>query len=131
MAAPITALYAGLLGLLLLALAARVVQGRVANQIQFGDAGNASFIQRQRVHGNAVEYIPIGLLLLLAAELNGSSAVVLHAVGGSLFVGRALHAFGLSQSTGTSPGRFVGTIVTWLSILAGAVVCLLAFFGSR
>jgi uncharacterized membrane protein YecN with MAPEG domain len=131
MAAPITALYAGLLGLLLLGLAARVVQGRVANQIVFGDAGNPGFIQRQRVHGNAIEYIPIGLLLLLTAELNGSSAAVLHAIGGSLFVARVLHAFGLSQSTGTTPGRFIGTILTWLAILAGCAVCLLAFFGSR
>ncbi len=128
MAAPVTALYAGLLGLLLLALATRVVQGRVQSQIQFGDAGNAGFIQRQRVHGNAVEYIPIGLLLLFVAELNGTSPTLLHAIGGSLFVGRALHAFGLSRSTGNSPGRFVGTILTWLSILGGAVVCLLGFF---
>jgi hypothetical protein len=128
MAAPITALYAGLLGLLLLALAARVVQGRVQNQIQFGDAGNAGFIQRQRVHGNAVEYIPIGLLLLLVAELNGTPAALLHAIGLTLFVGRAAHAFGLSQSTGTTPGRFAGTILTWLAILAAGVVCLLVFF---
>jgi len=128
MAAPITALYAGLLGLLVLALAARVVQGRVQGQIQFGDGGNAGFIQRQRVHGNAVEYVPIGLVLLLLAELNGSSPLVLHTIGGTLFVGRALHAFGLSQSTGTTPGRFVGTILTWLAILGAGVICLLVFF---
>jgi uncharacterized membrane protein YecN with MAPEG domain len=128
MAAPITALYAGLLGLLLLALATRVVQSRVQLQILFGDGGNAALIQRQRVHGNAIEYIPIGLLLLLVAEVNGTSPLLLHAIGGSLFVGRALHAFGLGTSTGTSPGRFVGTILTWLSILGGGVLCLLVFF---
>lgn len=128
MAAPITALYAGLLGLLLLALATRVVQGRVQYKVQFGDGGVAALIQRQRVHGNAVEYVPIGILLLLVAELNGTPPPLLHAIGGSLFVGRALHAFGLGRSTGTSPGRFVGTILTWLSILGAGVVCLLAFF---
>jgi hypothetical protein len=129
MAAPITALYAGLLGLLLLALAINVVRGRVAFKVDFGDAGNLALQQRQRVHGNAVEYVPIGLVLLLLLELNGASAPVLHGLGGTLFVARVLHAWGLSSSTGTSPGRLVGTIATWVVLLASAVLCLLRFFG--
>jgi uncharacterized membrane protein YecN with MAPEG domain len=129
MAAPITALYAGLLGLLLLALAINVVRGRAAFKVDFGDGGNPALLQRQRVHGNAVEYVPIGLVLLLLLELNGASAPVLHALGATLFVARVLHAWGLSTTTGRSPGRLLGTIATWLVLLSSGVLCLLTFFG--
>ena len=117
MPTPITALWAGLLGLLSLALAMNVVRARGSEKVIFGDGGITIVQQRIRVHGNFTEYVPIALLLLLVLELNGSAAWQLNALGGGLFVGRLLHAFGLSSSTGTTPGRFLGTIVTWLAIL--------------
>ncbi len=129
MAAPITALYAGLLGLLVLALAINVVRGRAAWKVDFGDGGNPALLQRQRMHGNAIEYVPVGILLLLVLELNGASSMVLHALGGSLFVARVLHAWGLSTTTGRSPGRFIGTIGTWLVLLTGGVLCVVTYFG--
>lgn len=129
MHAPITALYAGLLGLLVLALAINVVRGRAAFKIDIGDGGNAAMLQRQRMHGNAIEYVPIGLVLLLLLEINGASTPVLHALGGTLFVARALHAWGLSTTTGRSPGRLLGTIGSWLVLLAAAILCLKTYFG--
>ena len=65
MHAPITALWAGLLGIVMLYLAGRVVQARSSENVVFGDGGNAILIQRQRVHGNFVEYVPLGVLLLV------------------------------------------------------------------
>ena len=57
MHAPITALYAGLLGLLILVLAFRVVAVRRATEIGLGDGGNALLLSRIRIHGNAAEYV--------------------------------------------------------------------------
>ncbi len=128
MPAPITALWAGLLGILSLALAINVVRARSTERVIFGDGGVTIVQQRIRVHGNFVEYVPLALVLLLVLELNGTSALVLNVLGGGLFVGRLLHAFGLSTSTGTSPGRFVGTLLTWLAILAGSALALYVYF---
>ena len=128
MATPITALWAGLLGILSLALAMNVVRGRVSENVIFGDGGVTILQQRIRVHGNFVEYVPIALVLLLVLELNGTSPLVLNVLGGGLFVGRLLHAFGLATNTGTSPGRFIGTILTWLAILAASVLALWLYF---
>jgi len=128
MQAPITALWAGLLGILMLVLAMRVVRTRVSEKVIFGDAGNVLMLQRIRVHANFTEYVPMGLLLMLVLELNGSSALLLHGLGGTLFAARVLHAIGLSTSTGTTPGRFVGTVLTWLMLLAGSALTLYAFF---
>jgi uncharacterized membrane protein YecN with MAPEG domain len=54
---------------------------------------------------------------LLVAELNGISASLLHAAGILLLVSRTLHAYGLSQRSGRSFGRFYGTAGTWLTLL--------------
>ena len=122
MLTPITALWTGLLGLLMLGLAMRVVRARVTEKVIFGDGGSAVLLQRIRVHGNFVEYVPMGIVLLLVLELNGATPLVLHSLGAGLFVARLLHAFGLSTSTGTTPGRFIGTILTWLVLLVGCAL---------
>ncbi len=131
MATPITALWTGLLGLLMLVLAMRVVRTRVTENVIFGDGGSALMLQRIRVHANFIEYVPMGIVLLLVLELNGASAMVLHSLGASLFVARLLHAFGLSTSTGTTPGRFIGTVLTWLVLLAGCALVLWLYFAPK
>jgi uncharacterized membrane protein YecN with MAPEG domain len=131
MLTPVTLLWAAILGLLSLALAARVVQGRVTENVIFGDGSSVVMQQRIRVHANFVEYVPLALLLLLVLELNGMwSAAVLHTLGGSLVFARLLHAFGLSTSTGTTPGRFVGTVLTWLVILAESALLIYTRFAA-
>jgi uncharacterized membrane protein YecN with MAPEG domain len=121
MHAPITALYAGLLAILMLVLAVRVVLVRRSTAIGLGDGGNELLLARIRIHGNAAEYVPLALLLMLILEVNGSSAGRLHALGIALVVGRVAHAQGLSQTTGTSAGRLVGNVLTWTVILLAAV----------
>jgi uncharacterized membrane protein YecN with MAPEG domain len=128
MLTPITALWAAILGLLSLALAARVVQARSTENVIFGDGSSVVMQQRIRVHANFIEYVPLALLLLLVLELNSSSSLVLNGLGGSLALARVLHAFGLSTSTGTTPGRFLGTVLTWLVILTESVLLLYARF---
>jgi uncharacterized membrane protein YecN with MAPEG domain len=125
MHAPITALYAGLLGILMLILAFRVVAVRRVTAIGLGDGGDALLLSRIRIHGNAAEYVPLALILMLILELNGGSARWLHVLGVALLVGRVAHVQGLSQSTGTSAGRFVGNILTWSVIMIAAVANIL------
>ncbi|MCO1333333.1 MAPEG family protein [Microbulbifer sp. OS29] len=121
--ANITALYTGLCALLIIYLAARVVQFRRTKRVGIG-TGNDRFNEiRVRVHANAVEYTPIALLLLLAAELGGLSAIWLHTFGVLFVVSRALHAYGLTAGKGgTHMGRFWGTLISWVVILVLAVI---------
>jgi len=121
MHAPITALYAGLLGVLMLILAFRVVAVRRTTSIGLGDGGDALLLSRIRIHGNAAEYVPLALILMLILELNGGSARWLHVLGVALLAGRLAHAQGLSQTAGTSAGRLVGNVLTWTAIMVAAV----------
>lgn len=124
-------LYAGLAGLLLVILSFRVTLMRRSSGVGIGDGGNASLTRAIRAQANFVEYTPIALLLILLLELSGSSHALLHILGIALIVARLAHGYGLSTNSGVSPGRFAGATLTWLVILAGAVLCLAAHFGVK
>ena len=120
----ITSIYAALATLLVILLALLVVDQRRRSAIGLGDGGDRQLQQRMRVHANAVENLPLALLLLLLLELGGSDPRLLHGLGGALIVARVLHAWGFSRRPGTSFGRFVGTLATWLLMIAMAVLLL-------
>ena len=125
----ITALYAGLCALLVRALAIRVVSFRRGRQVGLGTGGDRDGEIRIRTHANAVEYIPLALILMLIAEINGLAPLWLHCIGGTLVIARLLHALGLvGGKGGYHPGRFFGTALTWLVIIALAVIDIASVF---
>jgi uncharacterized membrane protein YecN with MAPEG domain len=122
---PVTALYGAILTLILTALAMNVTLHRRRLRVGLGDGNNPVMLRMVRIHGNAAEYIPIALLLMLIYELNGGSHTALHLCGCALILGRVLHAAGLWNSDGQSPGRAGGQTLTWLTILALVVLNLI------
>lgn len=112
-----TAIYTGLLALILLFLALRVVLLRRKFKVGIGTNQNKELARAIRVHANALEYVPIALLMLAVAEINGIHLYFVNASGIALVVARILHAYGLSRSAGVSFGRFYGTLLTWIVIL--------------
>ena len=117
----ITLLFAALHTLLLLVLLARVSRLRHARRIGLGDGGDPDLARAIRAHGNFIEHVPFALLLLGLLELCGLPVALLWASGGALLFARLMHAVGLSSSSGASFGRFYGTALTWLVLLAMAV----------
>jgi uncharacterized membrane protein YecN with MAPEG domain len=112
----ITGLYAALLTLLILGLAVRVMLIRRRTRIGLGDGGDRSVACAIRAHGNAVEYVPLALILLLVLELDQTVPLLLHAFGIALVLARVVHAIGLSRAAGNSPGRAVGAGLTLVVI---------------
>ncbi|MBS0432677.1 MAG: MAPEG family protein [Proteobacteria bacterium] len=123
----ITGLYAALSALLVVVLAARVMWLRNTGKVGIGTGGNERLARAIRAHANAVEYLPIALLLLLILDLDGSQPWLLHLFGIVLIVGRVLHAIGLSSYAGVSFGRAAGIALTLLVILAMALLLLWKF----
>ena len=122
MALAITALYAGILALILIALAINVTAHRVKLRVPLGDGGNAQMRRMIRLHGNAAEYIPLALLLMAIYELNGGAPMGLHIVGSALVAGRLLQTWGMWATDMTNIGRQIGQSLTWLSLIALAVL---------
>src|ERR1700690_2409383 len=88
MSVSITALYGAILGLVVVALAINVTVHRVKLRVPLGDGGNAVMRRMIRLHGNAAEYIPLAIALMLIYELNGGGHTTLHIVGIALIAGR-------------------------------------------
>jgi len=127
MHAPITALYAALCGFLILILAFLAVRQRMKGGVLLGDGGQEAMQRAMRVMANASEYIPIMLFLMLLLEINGANAKNMHAAGIAILLGRGLHAWGFSRSSGTSSGRFNGTLITWMAIFVMSIANILSF----
>lgn len=118
MLALVTALYGAIIALLMIITAFGVVKVRRSEQIGLGSGGSALVEQKMRVHANLTEYAPISLLLLLFLELNQADTLWLHVFGSTFVIARVLHAWGFSHHAGYSKGRFIGTLVTMLNIVA-------------
>lgn len=117
----VTLLYAGLCTLLVVFLAVRVAQWRLRHKIGLGDGGDRQLLMRVRAHANAVENMPLALILLGGMELNGYNQNWIHGFGSVLLISRMAHAWGLSHSSGGSRGRLMGSLFTWLLMVAMAL----------
>ncbi len=116
MALPVTSFYAALGALLLVGLAARIPVLRRHYRVGVGHGDQPELARAVRVHGNAVEYIPIGLILLALLEIQGGQLLALHVAGAGLLIARVLHAWGLGRSAGVTSQRTWGTSLTWLAL---------------
>ena len=112
----------GLLILLLVVLSIRVVRTRRRQRVILGDGGDEVMIVAARRFGNAAEYTPVAIGGLVLLALLGWPAWVIHLIGGAFFVGRVIHPLGLAFGKGPPPARVIGMTLTWLPLIAAAVL---------
>jgi uncharacterized protein len=120
----ITGIYAALAVILIIILAIRVVAYRRTHKIGMGDGDDVELRKRIRAHGNAIEYVPLYLVLLLLLELDQTLPTLIHTFGIILIVARLAHAWGVSHHTGISPGRAIGVVLTFGGLLAMSLLLL-------
>lgn len=123
----VTALYAGLLGLLAVAVAfpAGMLRGKL--NISVGDGGNPALLLAMRRHANFAEWVPLALILIALLELNAVSTRAIHSLGAALVIARLLHAIGLKSDTMQSVGRGLGAMATALITVTASVWLLVVF----
>jgi uncharacterized membrane protein YecN with MAPEG domain len=103
-----------------------VVKLRQSGRVILGDGDNPDLQVAIRAQGNATEYIPISLILLLLLELSKSNALMLHIGGIALLIGRSLHAYGLTTSN--LKLRVSGMVFTFGNIIYLAIANLVYFY---
>lgn len=114
---PVTSLIALPMAILMIGLAYRVAALRMRNRIGIGVSGNKGLARAMAAHGNAVENIPLALILFALAEIQGANMLLLSAGGVIFVIARLLNAWGVSRHAGKSFGRFYGIIFSWLIIV--------------
>ncbi|AXU94904.1 MAG TPA: hypothetical protein DD850_02550 [Erwinia persicina] len=120
----VSALYVVVGSLFILKFLLDVVRLRRQYRVSIGDGGVSDLQLAIRIHGNAVENIPIAMFLLVMMEMNGADIWMLHLLGLFFFFGRMMHAWGLRSRTVL--WRRNGMLLTLLS-LAGMVLVNLLF----
>jgi hypothetical protein len=118
----VTALYAGILSFIMVALAINVTIHRARLRVPMGDGSNPVMLRMIRLHGNAVEYLPLALVLMAIYELNGGAHVLLHIAGIVLILGRVLQTWNMWSTPIAGFGRIAGQSSTWLTIAALALL---------
>lgn len=121
---PVVGLYAGLNTFVLLWLAMATGAARRACGVALGDGGNPRLVRVMRGHANAIENIPITLVLMIVAAGIGTPVFVLHGLGAAFTAGRVVHAAHFVQDDAPgwmrSAGFGIGFLVTIL--LAAGVI---------
>jgi uncharacterized membrane protein YecN with MAPEG domain len=115
------ALYAGLNALILLWIAAATGRLRRRTGIFIGDGGHPHLIRIMRGHANAVEAIPIALILMLLMAILDAPVWVIHLFGIVLTVGRVLHALHFIAEDAPRWQRAVGAGLSMLVIAVTAL----------
>ena len=115
----LTMITAGMLGLMIVVLGLRVSAIRRSAHVSLGDGGNPLLEERIRAHGNAVETIPIALILLGLAERALGQPWYLVAMAVVLVVSRLIHPIGMARPS-RNAARVLGILGTWsvIGILA-------------
>lgn len=119
----VTPLYLGLLSVWFLVLSIKVVQGR-GHGPSLGDGGDQHMLRLMRGHANFAEYVPLILLMMAVLEISRVSIYILHALGATLLLARVLHGTALTFTSSWKFGRFWGTLLTFIVLLAAAGLCI-------
>jgi uncharacterized membrane protein YecN with MAPEG domain len=128
--AVVTGFYAALTALLVVVLIGMVAQFRRTHGVGYAGYDNRELMTLVRAHGNAIETIPVVLILMLIAELDNLPPVWIHAAGVALLLSRIAHAHGYISTRGKySHGRFYGMMMTLVLMIVLAAVNILMFFG--
>ena len=117
---PITAVFTGVLALMLVGISIRVTVLRAKKKISFSDGGDKELAAAIRVQGNFIEYVPIALALMGLIEAMGAKHWIVYLFGTVLVLARITHAFGLYSSV--FPARVVGTSTTWAVLAIGGLL---------
>ncbi len=124
----LTALFAGVLIFIQIALTTLVgvYRGKVGINFMHGD--DDVLLRRMRAHGNFTETVPIVLIAMALAELAGAPSWLMLAGGASLVLGRLIHAANfVGSGGGVGAGRAAGMAFTTISMAAFAVYGLMIF----
>lgn len=120
-----TPLWASLLTFLYLWLAVQVIRGRYRTRTALGSGGDAGLERAIRAHANFAEYVPLALILIACAELQGGWPWLVHLLGATLLAGRTIHAIGISEEGEVMSRRRNGMILTFAVLATAALANLL------
>lgn len=115
----VSVLYASMSALIIVWLSLNVIKERRSNKISIGDGDCESLRIAMAAQSNAVEYIPVVLILLFALEYNQANILFIHVFGMALVTGRIIHA--LAMANENLEYRVLGMQITLFTLIGLAI----------
>ncbi len=115
-----TVFYASILALLICWLSMNVIKLRRSNKVKYADGDCLELQIARSAQSNAVDYIPITLILLFALEFNGGHLILLHLIGITFVIARILHCRSILADQ--LKGRVLGMKMTFGVIVTLAIL---------
>ena len=120
---PVSLLYAGIFGLLLVILSFNMTKYWV-RATGLAKQNDPDLKRAEALVSSFTDYVPLALLLIGGAEIRGAPSFAVHLLGGALIVARLMHAFGSNRMPGADALRFLGSQLTYLVITVASFCCL-------
>ncbi len=117
---PITSITAAILAVLITAMSLGVSLRRQKLQVAVGHGDDHDLNRRIRAHANAIETVPLGLILLGLVEMADFISLFVWLLAALLVLGRLSHAAGMYRMS--APLRGAGMVMTHLGSLIAAVL---------
>jgi uncharacterized protein len=107
-------------------LTALVIRERYRKKVGIGHGEDAYLARLVRVHGNFIEVAPLFYIGYLGLAIFDATPFFMHVLGLLFALSRALHAYGLSRSSGASAPRLYGMAgtLTAMGIMAISLIIL-------
>ncbi|MDH4985965.1 MAPEG family protein [Aminobacter anthyllidis] len=115
------ALYAALNALILVWLTLATALVRRKHMVLIGDGGVAHLGRTMRGHANAIENIPVMLMLLGFGAALGAPAVAIHVLGVAFTFGRAVHAWHFTHEQAAQWQRATGFGLSVATLAVAAI----------
>lgn len=112
---PVTSVTAVFAGVLILLLTIKVIQLRRRGGVILGDNDDHALTKAIRGHANAAEQLPIALIIMGLAELQGGNTPLLLFSALSLVAGRVMHGVYFAVDGMHRRPRMYGTLLTLIS----------------
>lgn len=114
-------LYAALNAFILVWLTMATALVRRKHMVLIGDGGIEHLHRTMRGHANAIENVPVMLILLGLAAALGAPALAIHVLGTVFTFGRAVHAWHFTHQRGQQWQRATGFGLSMLTLTAAAL----------
>jgi len=118
---PITLISASLLGLLLVYLSYMVTNVRRRPTHGTAESDGDDLNNAVRAHGNLIEYAPMMLILIGLLEQMQYNFYFVAGLAGTFVVARYMHGLTFGKIDGFNRYRFMGTLLTFLTILVASL----------
>ena len=118
---PITLISASLLGLLLVYLSYMVTNVRRRPTHGAAESDGDDLHNAVRAHGNLIEYAPLGLILIGLLERSNGNFYFVAGLAAVFVVARYMHGLTFGKIDGFNRYRFMGTLLTFVSLLVASI----------